>query len=323
MKKALLISIAVIAIGVLFRILLPNSQPQANSVDKNNASEKNKISKTRKNRLVVRDDSLDYNEPEMVNEIIHNILDKKAGFKQRTKDILALRKMKLTKADEQALIDHLLLPQEDEVYTIKNDIIEHLVRYGSDKRQVGNALLNIMKNADQDRVMREYVLQYVPEYYLSRWHSGLDWDDLDEQDRQKFNSTMWQMTELREGSMAGGALFALYRIADKHEDLNQTKVYDKAHDVLVDSSYMNPNRMGAVQILAFSNKEEYFDTARQIVMKKQGPVLLQVTAMHTAAKSSTTNHEFIKYLTTISSGRLKADPTLRRCAQLTLNKIKR
>ena len=258
---------------------------------------------------------------ESVNELIYKITDREASVLTRTKDILALRKIKLSKADEQALIEHILLPHKDEVYSVKNDIIEHLVRYGTDQVKVGDTLLNIMQNTSQSRVMREYVLQYVPEYYLNRWLPDSQWEDIDETDRLKFNDTLWNMTELTEGSMAGGALFALYRISDFYEDVSKENVFDKSHEILINPSYMNPNRMGAVQILSFSNNEKYFDTARKIVLNQEGPILLQVTAMNTAAKSIHHDKKFIEYLRTISKGNAKTDPSLKRCAQLTLKKL--
>ena len=294
------------------------SKLETRKVDRTETKKRNKRIKT---KPVFESDG--YDGPEMVNEIIHQITDRTRGVKQRTKDILALRRMKVTKADEQALMKHLLTPHELEVYTIKNDIIEHLVRYGSDKRNVGAGLLKILRDSNQSRVMREYVLQYVPEYYQSRWKSNTDWTGIDEEDRQQFNATMWSMTNLTEGSMAGGALFALFRLSADYQDINKNEVFDKAHEVLIDPSYMNPNRMGAVQILSFSNKEDYYDTARQIVLEKQGPVLLQVTAIHTAAKSRVHHKEFHKYLTELSRGGKDIDPTLKRCAQLTLSKIKK
>ena len=258
--------------------------------------------------------------PEVIHEVIHQILNKKLSFIQRTKDILSLRQMTLTKADEQALINHLLKPHEDEAHTIQNDLIEHLVRYGKDSKIVGDTLLAILKNEQQSPVIREYILQYVPEYYLSRWQGAENWGDIEEIDRQKFNSIMWRMTEFREHSMAGGALFALHRISALHQDLNPDKINQKSHDVLTDPSYSNPNRMAAVQILAFSNREEYYETARKIVMEKEGSILLQVTAIHTAIQSQRHNKPFHQYLVRLSKG---TDPTLRKCAQLNLMNLKR
>ena len=292
--------------------------PESNEQAKKSAQKSKTIKSHRSGQKdFIEDDS------HIINELIYKVLDKKQSVLTRTKDVLALRKIKLSTADENALIDHIKTPQEDEVYSVKNDIIEHLVRYGSDKEKVGEALLHIMGNDNQSRVMREYVLQYVPEYYLSRWIPDSQWNEFEERDRQKFNDIMWYMTDLTEGSMAGGALFALYRISDKYEDVNKGKVFEKSHDILVDPSYMNPNRMGAVQILAFSNNEEYYNTARQIVLEKQGPVLLQVTAIHTAVQSKNFNPEFISYLKELAKSDSKSDPTLKRCAQLTLKKIKR
>ena len=274
-----------------------------------------------KSRLSAKVDLSEDTFPEQVSENIHRITNPHGDFVERTKDILALRKLKVSKADEDALLHHILTPHRDEVYTVKNDIIEHLVRYGSDQNKVGVGLLKIIQNESQSQVMREYVLQYVPEYYLSRWKAGTDWSELDEEDRQQFNQTMWQATDWQEGSMAGGALFALHKLASMYHDINADEVFEKSHKVLVDSSYANPNRMASVQILAFSGNEEYFDTARDIVLKKDGPILLQVTAVHTAVQSKQYHHQFNKYLKDITNGRVECDPTLKRCVLLTLNKL--
>lgn len=292
---------------------LPEVQPQTKKKVNN--------SHVSKNRRIAKADISENTFPEQVSENIHRIINRHGDFIERTKDILALRKLKVSKADEDALLNHILTPHQDEVYTVKNDIIEHLVRYGSDQIKVGAGLLKIIKDEGQSQVMREYVLQYVPEYYLSRWKAGTAWDGLDEEDRQRFNQTMWQVTDWHEGSMAGGALFALHKLAPRYDDINADKVFEKSHEVLVDSSYANPNRMASVQILAFSANEKYFETARDIVLKKGEHILLQVTAVHTAVQSKEHHHEFNKYLKDIANGRVESDPTLKRCALLTLNKL--
>jgi len=257
-----------------------------------------------------------------VSGFVTDILDVNRSTLERTPEIMKLRQKKLSQADEKALLTHLAQVHKNESQAIKNDIIEHMVRYGSDKKQVGDTLLGILSNDRQDKVLREYVLQYVPEYYTSRWLPNEHWDDIEDFDRQKFNKILWEMTDLTEGSMAGGALFALFRLADKYVDLNQDEIFKKSMDVMVDPSYMNPNRMGAVQILSFSNNEKYFQAAKEIVMDDNQPTLLKVTAMHTATKSKVMDREFHAHLKVLAKGGDDVHPSLAKCANLTLSKIK-
>lgn len=261
-------------------------------------------------------------ESSSVSDFITSLLDTNRTVLERTPEIYKLRQKRLSKADEKALLSHLEKVHFNESQAIKNDIIEHMVRYGSDKQQVGQSLIKVLKNPQQDRVIREYTLQYIPEYYINRWGGPQNWDNIEEEERQILNNTLWEMTDLTEGSMAGGALFALFRLADKFEDLSQENVFNKSLEIMSDPSYMNPNRMGAVQILAFSKNEEYFKAAKEILYDESQPVLLKVTAIHTAAQSRVKDKDFIKYLKTMAKGGEGIHPSLSKCANLTLSKIK-
>ena len=258
----------------------------------------------------------------IVSGFVSDILDVQRSTLERTPEIMRLRQKKLSKADERALLAHLSKIHTNESQAIKNDIIEHMVRYGANQKQVGDTLLEILSNDSQDKVIREYILQYIPEYYTGRWIPDGDWGDFEDADRQKFNKLLWEMTDLVEGSMAGGALFALYRLSDKYIDLNQEEIFNKSLEVLVDPSYMNPNRMGAVQILSFSNNEKYFHAAKEIVLDNSQPTLLKVTAMHTASKSKVLDKNFYAHLKFLAKGGEGIHPSLVRCAAITLSKIK-
>ena len=323
MKKVItVVSFILIASFIVYRIgkedaPLPN-QNRVKNVDvvSKNKSVKPKFShRSESIKEIVQDES-------QVKNIIREITNTDISVFERTPKILSLRNLALTDSDEKEILTHLKKVDLKESQSIKNDLIEHMIRYGKDQALVGRTLLDIMRNSGQDRVVREYVLQYIPEYYLNRWSPGKLWDDVEAQDRQLFNETMREMTNLTEGSMAGGALFALHRLADRYDDIDQQEVFKKAQSILIDPGYMNPNRMGAVQVLAFSNNEEYYETAREIVMDKNQPVLLQVTAMHTAAQSQFLDKNFISYLTQISKGGIGVHPSLQKCARLTLLKIK-
>lgn len=255
------------------------------------------------------------------NELIREITNTELSVLERTVKILNLRKISLNKADEIIILNHLKRIDPKESASIRNDLIEHSVRYIADKKTVGDTLLSILENSKHDRVTREYVLQYIPEFYISRWSPELNWSDSEENDRQKMNDVLWGMTELTEGSMAGGALFALFRVSDKYSDIKIQNVFARSREILINPAYMNPNRMGAVQILAFSDNEEYFQTAKQIVYSEDQPTLLRVTAMHTASKSKFPDKEFVIKLTELSQSKNKVHPSLRKCAELTLSKL--
>lgn len=322
-RKIIIVSFILIAAFLVYRFAgreahLPDSGSKVDKPLSHKHSEKKNRISTQGNGAVEEVAA----EDEKVKDLIKEICNKDISVFDRTPKILMLRQMNLSKNDERMMLEHLSKVDLEESQSIKNDLIEHMVRYGSDKSRVGEVLLAIITNPHQDRVVREYVLQYVPEFYTGRWKQGQNWDNAEEQDRQLFNQALWEITDLTEGSMAGGALFALHRIAEKYEDIDQMEVFKKAREVLIDPSYMNPNRMGAVQILAFSNNEEYFEAARNIVMDKNQPVLLQVTAIHTAAQSRFPDKDFISYLKQVSKGGEEIHPSLQKCASLTLLKLK-
>lgn len=318
MKK--IVILLLIGIGVGISWYLGKSEQSVEIVhDKTDKSTVN--NKPYKNKPKSETLSLPVNELH-INDLVFKVLDKSIGFKQRTKDILALRKIKLTKADEKALLDHLVKVHDNEPHTITNDIIEHLTRYGSDKKKVGDALVKVLENPNQDKVVREYVLQYIPSFYKSRWLPGEMWSIDEDKDREILNNVLWNLTELTDGSMAGGALFALHRLSSSYEDIHSINVFEKSFDVLTDPSYLNPNRMAAMQILSFSKNEKYFELAKNMVYREDLPVLLRVTAIHTATQSQFKDNELFNYLRTISSDSSTVDPTLRRCAQLTIQKFK-
>ena len=262
------------------------------------------------------------NDPGSSNNLLNEITDTSIPVIKRTVKILELRKMKLSRIDENAMLNHLAEVDPKESASIRNDLIEHSVRYIKDKKLVGDTLVSILENSNHDRVTREYVLQYIPEFYLSRWKPESDWEDFEENDRQKLNQVLWNMTDLTEGSMAGGALFAMYRIASYYPDIELQKVFEKSSEVLTDPGYMNPSRMGAVQILAFSENEEYFQLAKKIVYEEKQPTLLRVTAMNTASQSKFPDREFLDKLKELSQSKNYVHPSLKKCAELTLSKLK-
>ena len=320
MKKPLLIISLLLLCAVAIKMGGDFFENKQTNQDISDSTSKNNTKKRSANRL-------NSNLPETVesdtaSEFILDILDVNRPVLQRAPEIMRLRQKHLNSADEKALLAHLEKIHTNESQAIKNDIIEHMVRFGKDQKQVGQTLLNILNDSNQDKVVREYTLQYIPEYYLKRWDPSSDWDLAENEDRLLFNNTLWSMTDLTEGSMAGGALFALFRLADKYEDLNTEDVFKKSLEVMVDSSYMNPNRMGAVQILAFSQNEKYFQEARKIVLDEGQPLLLKVTAIHTATRSKFQDKEFNDYLQTLAKGGDGVHPTLSKCARLTLSKIK-
>ena len=253
-------------------------------------------------------------------------------FFQRNLNISELKEIDLSKQDKRAL--HTFLKQSPPtagahlaLHSLKNDIITHLIFEEEPDVELGRVLTAIMLDKTQHQVMREYAAQFVLNYFEQSWPYQDENTTLSDQDglvREELKEALWQLTELRQGSMAGTAISKLHEISVNYADIDKEKVAERAYEIAKDTSTEVASRMGALDILIKYPNEEAREDIKAIAMDDAQSPSMRMVAIASYSSVRSDDGEFNDALRKIvSTNKDEIDKRLKWAAEGALKKIKK
>ena len=213
----------------------------------------------------------------------------------RDKASLSLKPDELKAADYQALLVFLeQAPGEKDdllkFQSLKNDILIFLIKSGRYKYDLGEKLEKMLLSEEQHPVWREYVAQFIPEYFEQYLTGHLIPEE--EEIMQSLTDGMWQMTEVEQGALAGTALLKLHQLSKGFDHISEDKVNIIAVEMLNNSHLDDASRMGALDVLCKNGQVEHLEVISDLVLDQQAPVLLRMAAIHGAYQLSNKDESF-------------------------------
>ena len=127
---------------------------------------------------------------------------------------------------------------------------------------------------------------------------GLNQDEnttLSDQDglvREELKEALWQLTELRQGSMAGTAISKLHEISVNYADIDKEKVAERAYEIAKDTSTEVASRMGALDILIKYPNEEAREDIKAIAMDDAQSPSMRMVAIASYSSVRSDDGEF-------------------------------
>lgn len=218
--------------------------------------------------------------------------DASLSLDQRSSLVWRLFKRELRKNDFQAIYAFLKsYPETEErqqhYHSLKNDLLVTLIDDGRFKESTGQIMLEIINDRQQHEVMREYVLQYVTDYFEKHWldpqklNSMSDYDNLLQ---QSFLDTMWEMVSSNEGPIAGTSLIRLHDLSKNFDIVGQEKVDGVAKWMAIDSTVPPSSRMAALSIISEKKIVEVASDVRFMAFDSSLNIPLRMSALNTIGK---------------------------------------
>ena len=233
-----------------------------------------------------------------VQQKVKDIADKENFSEaQRMAFVYDLQLSKISKNDEEFLRYYLRNNDPDDSYAVKNDVVEYLVRSSQEMNLTEKTLYHLL-SLSNDEVLREYILQYIPEFYDNCFSHFRD------ADFSKFNNLLFDLLNENNSSIAGASLFALYKISRNFPEVEKSEVLDNARQILADRSSSSSSRIASAQLLFDSNLAETDKLLRKISFAENEPVLLRMAAIKSLEKRKVADLEFINFLKEL---KLKSD----------------
>jgi hypothetical protein len=145
---------------------------------------------------------------------VQMIVDTQAGYEQRLKAISSLSPH-LTDADWSVLQKFLLKPDSlDQIQlgqVIKNDLMDALCALTPPPAGLGDVLISMYRDQEQNPVIRDYAVQHLAAYY-----EDLTLQSGSPQEEQNIQDVLWEATNETGDSIGGTALLALKRLSQEY-----------------------------------------------------------------------------------------------------------
>ena len=228
--------------------------------------------------------------------------DEKEAF-QRNKKIYLLKEVKLNEPSRQALYSFLKQPPANagpniSLHSLKNDILNYFIHHLRPDISIGLIITEIMNDTNQHQIMREYAAQFTLNYFERAWPEGDDYEFTSQEAilKKEIEMALWNMTELKLGSMSGTAITKLHELSERHSDISKEQIAATAFKISTDPSVETASRMGALDILAKYPNEEGQNYMKEIALDNSQPITLRMVAIASYSSSSSEDLEFNEFL---------------------------
>jgi len=210
--------------------------------------------------------------------------NKKASYSSMQKALQRLPE-ELSFADVSALREVLDRPIENfpkrlrpiEVNSIKNDILDKLLRQKKLPTGMGYQLVKMVEDSKNDSIWRDYSIQYMPQYY----ERALQDSSVSEQERTAVRNALFSALNQREDTLAGTALIALELLSKNDPDFDRKTILKTATEITNDETASTSSRLTALRISAKKgDAKSVVKTARTLAQTGE-TVLLRSAAIVT------------------------------------------
>ena len=211
--------------------------------------------------------------------------------------VWSLRDKNLNEQDFKAFYAFLLSTPEQEgpqlsYHSLKNDLLTFVIDDGRFKESTAKLMLEIMRDTTQHEVMKEYTIQYVPDYFEKHWInvSGAirkEKENLSEVEKSlqvAFVNTMWNMLEEKSGPIPGTALIRLHELSETFSIIDQKELQRSTEEMIQDLSMPVSSRMAALNVASERKFSQVFSIAERLLFDDQNPTMLRMAALNTAFK---------------------------------------
>lgn len=258
-----------------------------------------------------------------------------ASIEERNDQVWDLKKKNLRKVDFEALFSFLKQNPRDGStqqawHSLKNDLLTFVIVDGRYKETTGQLMIDIINDQEQHEVMREYVIQYIPDYFERHWLDvkGKDRSQkngLSEEEsalQQAFVNTMWNMLEDRRGPIPGTSLIRLHELSETFSIINKEEVDKATEQIIMDQSMPVSSRMAALSVASERGLHQTLKLAEEIIFDPASSVSLRMAALNSAC-SLNPDEELLERIQQKFIDNNLEDKRLIRAAYLTLKKLKK
>jgi len=148
-----------------------------------------------------------------------------------------------------------------QVNSVKNDIVEKLLRQKTMPPDLGTSLVGMYAEEDRDPVWRDYCIQLVSLYYDRRWEPGSEESGAE---REEIRNTLWDAVDSDiESGISGTALLSLKRLSEKHPEFGEDRLREVCVNVLSSDASHPSAKTCAFQAASSLGDERVLPHARQ------------------------------------------------------------
>ena len=202
-------------------------------------------------------------------------------------------------------------------HSLKNEIMIFTINDGRFKESQAKILEDIVLDDSQNEILREYVLQYIPEYFQKQWQGKTEYSPIDRQIMTSLVAMLWQVQDEKSGPIAGTALIALHDLSPDF-DLITAEQVKKGTRKLLRPSTPEASRMAAFSIAKERSMSDVLPLAEEVCFDDAESVSLRMAALNTAF-SLQPNEDFFEKVKTF--GKLdELDPRLKRAAAILIKR---
>lgn len=161
----------------------------------------------------------------------------------------------------------------EEFNVLRNDAADVLLAQDSPVPRLDRVMLAIANDPKHDLVWREYVIQKLPDLYLSV-------------DNEKSRSRVLKELKSKAGDteyiFAGTALLGLYRLSQSDtKAVAESEVRDFAWEIISNDSFAEANRITALQVGAKLGDQRAVEAARKLLAEANTSIPLRSSALAT------------------------------------------
>jgi hypothetical protein len=239
-------------------------------------------------------------------ERVANVLQSRGGslrdeYRRRTAAVWLLGN-ELTAQELDAIFNFLLVSRPNEsadslsLNSIKNDLLDMLVRQSVLPSQLGRFMMNIISDENQDEVFRDYCLQHLAPYYDRKWPATRK--TTNDFERQEMFSTYHVVLSNTTSSMAGTALIGLFSLSEQHPEFDQVSIGCEAQRIAANAKYGIITRVTAMQVCGRARNGNILPIAR---IEAQSSASVQLRMASIATLGDVGDQSDIELLSSLSS----------------------
>lgn len=149
-----------------------------------------------------------------------------------------------------------------------NEVMNKLRAVGVDPRRLTESLTKMALDESQPNVIRDYAIQHLASFYGAAGNEAAALE------------TFFSVLDQREGTVAGTALRALYRLSERDGSIDRNAVAVSAFRIAGDDSYDIPSRAAALQLCGSLQHAEALLLVRDTAASVDAHRVLRMAALN-------------------------------------------
>lgn len=226
---------------------------------------------------------------QLQDQLVHSTLAFVLGADKENTNLIARNRMILrmdpqddyVDSDLLALIEFIAEPAPGEgsqlaYHSLKNDTLSFLIETGRHQELLNDKMLSVMEDRETHQVWREYIAQYLPDFYVKLDQSLIG------NAQEKIMASLKAMTSEPVGALAGTSLMSLQRIQQETGAITAQEVIELSQRNLNDFNMESAAKMGALAVLTEYQDYNSYEIIEKILMDDNESVTLRMAAINAA-----------------------------------------